>query len=101
MLITLNNCCTKSYLDSMMLLSQKSDKWNFRYPEGKPFEERFAKINLVPDNQDTSLAGMAMGLLLQSLNLNILNTKNGLKKNHSLLKLIYKKVDYGVVKYLI
>ena len=49
----------------MMLLSQRSHKWNFNYPEGKPFEERFAKINLVPDNQDTSLAGMAMGLLLQ------------------------------------
>ena len=49
----------------MMLLSQRSDKWNFRYPEGKPFEQRFAKINLVPDNQDTSLSGMAMGLLLQ------------------------------------
>ena len=65
MLITLNNCCSKSYLDSMMLLSQRSHSWNFRYPEGKPFEERFAKINLVPDNQDTSLAGMAMGLLLQ------------------------------------
>ena len=47
MLITLNNCCTKSYLDSMMLLSQRSHKWNFRYPEGKPFEQRFAKINLV------------------------------------------------------
>ena len=46
-------------------MSQRSDKWNFRYPEGKPFEQRFAKINLVPDNQDTSLAGMAMGLLLQ------------------------------------
>ena len=65
MLITLNNCCSKSYLDSIMLLSQRSHKWNFNYPEGKPFEERFAKINLVPDNQDTSLAGMAMGLLLQ------------------------------------
>ena len=65
MLITLNNCCSKSYLDSMILLSQRSHSWNFRYPEGKPFEERFAKINLVPDNQDTSLAGMAMGLLLQ------------------------------------
>ena len=65
MLITLNNCCSKSYLDSMMLLSQRSDQWNFRYPEGKPFEQRFAKINLVPDNQDTSLAGMSMGLLLQ------------------------------------
>ena len=49
----------------MMLLSQRSHKWNFNYPEGKPFEQRFAKINLVPDNQDTSLAGMAMGLLLQ------------------------------------
>ena len=65
MLITLNNCCSKSYLDSMMLLSQRSHSWNFRYPEGKPFEKRFSKINLVPDNQDTSLAGMAMGLLLQ------------------------------------
>ncbi len=49
----------------MMLLSQRSNQWNFRYPEGKPFEDRFPKINLVPDNQDTSLAGMAMGLLLQ------------------------------------
>ena len=49
----------------MMLLSQRSDKWNFKYPEGKPFEQRFAKISLVPDNQDTSLSGMAMGLLLQ------------------------------------
>ena len=49
----------------MMLLSQRSHKWNFNYPEGKPFEERFAKINLVPVNQDTSLAGGSMGLLLQ------------------------------------
>jgi len=65
MLHTIHNCCSKSYLDSMMLLSQRSDQWNFRYPEGKPFEQRFAKINLVPDNQNTSLAGMAMGLLLQ------------------------------------
>ena len=65
MLHTIDNCCSKSYLDSMMLLSQRSDQWNFRYPEGKPFEQRLAKINLVPDNQDTSLADMAMGLLLQ------------------------------------
>ena len=36
----------------MMLLSQRSNQWNFRYPEGKPFEDRFPKINLVPDNQD-------------------------------------------------
>ena len=62
----------------MMLLSQRSDQWNFRYPEGKPFEQRFAKINLVPDNQDTSLAGMAMGLLykyMMLVDINIFNQR--------------------------
>ena len=51
----------------MMLLSQRSDQWNFRYPEGKPFEQRFAKINLVPDNQNTSLAGYGYGFTVANI----------------------------------
>ena len=60
----------------MMLLSQRSDQWNFRYPEGKPFEQRFAKINLVPDNQDTSLAGMVWVYYYKSMMLVDTNTFN-------------------------
>ena len=51
----------------MMLLSQRSDQWNFRYPEGKPFEQRFAKINLVPDNQEYISLNMAHGFVVTNI----------------------------------
>ena len=42
----------------MMLLSQRSDQWNFRYPEGKPFEQRFAKDKSSPRQSEHISCGI-------------------------------------------
>ena len=41
------NCCTPLFLDFFKHQVTKSNKWNFNYPLGKPFEDKHAKIDVI------------------------------------------------------
>jgi len=59
------NCCSSYYLDSMYYQVMQSDRWNMKYPQGKPFDEKHLKIDII-DNEirEPLLAGLAIGLLM-------------------------------------
>ena len=65
MLQTISNCCSSYYLDSMYYQVMQSDRWNMKYPQGKPFDEKHLKIDII-DNEirEPLLAGLAIGLLM-------------------------------------
>jgi len=63
----LDNCCSSYYLDMIKHISTNDDNWNMKYPQGKPFEDKHLKLDII-DNDNTKhplLAGIAMGLLIQ------------------------------------
>jgi len=65
MLQVIENCCSSYYLDSMFYHVTQSDRWNMKYPQGRPFDEKHLKIDII-DNEikEPLLAGLAMGLLM-------------------------------------
>ena len=65
MLQVIENCCSSYYLDSMFYHVTQSDRWNMKYPQGKSFDEKHLKIDVI-DNEikEPLLAGLAMGLLM-------------------------------------
>ena len=65
MLQVIENCCSSYYLDSMFYHAMQSDRWNMRYPQGKPFDEKHLKIDVINNEvKEPLLAGLAMGLLM-------------------------------------
>jgi len=66
MLQAISNCCSSYYLDSMYYQVMQSDRWNMKYPQGKPFDEKHLKIDII-DNEirEPLLAGLAIGLLMK------------------------------------
>ena len=60
------NCCTPLFLDFFKHQVTKSNKWNFNYPMGKPFEDKHAKIDVIQGTtiHDDFLAGVSMSLLM-------------------------------------
>ena len=61
-----NNCCSPLFLDFIKHQVTKSNKWNFNYPMGKPFEDKHAKIDVIQGDiiHDKFLAGVTMSLLM-------------------------------------
>ena len=57
--------CSLYYLQSMYHHVTQSSSWNMKYPQGKPFEHKHLKIDVI-DNEikEPLLAGFAMGLLM-------------------------------------
>ena len=42
-----------------------SESWNMRYPQGRPFEDKHLKLDVIVNEvKEPLLAGMAMGLLI-------------------------------------
>jgi len=65
MLEVVSDCCSTYYLDSMFYHVTQSDKWNMKYPQGKPFEHKHLKIDVIDSEiKEPLLAGFAMGLLM-------------------------------------
>ena len=66
MVTIVNQCCTPLFLDFFKHQITKSNKWNFNYPMGKPFEDKHAKIDIIMGNtiHDEFLAGVSMSLLM-------------------------------------
>ena len=60
------NCCTPLFLDFFKHQVTKSNKWNFNYPMGKPFEDKHAKIDVIQGDtmHDKFLGGVSMSLLM-------------------------------------
>ena len=50
MLQVIENCCSSYYLDSMFYHVIQSDRWNMKYPQGRPFDEKHLKIDII-DNE--------------------------------------------------
>ena len=66
MAMIVKNCCTKLFLDFFKHQVTKSNKWNFNYPLGKPFENKHAKIDVIQGDtmHDKFLGGVSMSLLM-------------------------------------
>ena len=61
----IEDCCSRYYLDSMLYHVTQSDRWNMKYPQGKPFEHKHLKIDVIDGEvKEPLLAGFAMGLLM-------------------------------------
>ena len=65
MLQIVEGCCSPHYLDMMKYSAINSSAWNMKYPQGRPFEDKHLKLDII-DNEvkEPLLAGMAMGLLI-------------------------------------
>ena len=65
MLQIIEDCCSSYYLDMMKHSVVNSSSWNMKYPQGRPFEDKHLKLDII-DNEvkEPLLAGMAMGLLI-------------------------------------
>ena len=65
MLQIIEDCCSSHYLDMMKYSAINSSSWNMKYPQGRPFEDKHLKLDII-DNEvkEPLLAGMAMGLLI-------------------------------------
>ena len=65
MLQVIEDCCSPYYLEMMKHAVVSSSSWNMKYPQGKLFEDKHLKLDII-DNEvkEPLLAGMAMGLLI-------------------------------------
>ena len=65
MLEVIEDCCSPYYLEMMKHAAVTSYSWNMKYPQGKPFEDKHLKLDII-DNEvkEPLLAGLAMGLLI-------------------------------------
>ena len=65
----IDNCCSPAYLDCLKFIASSSDNWNLKYPQAEEasIEDKFLKLDIINNNGigHPSLAGLAMGLLLQ------------------------------------
>lgn len=65
MLEVIEDCCSPFYLDMIKHSAISSESWNMKYPQGKPFEDKHLKLDIIDgDIKEPLLAGMAMGLLI-------------------------------------
>ena len=65
MLEIIEDCCSPYYLEMMKHSAATSESWNMRYPQGKSFEDKHLKLDIIDgDVKEPLLAGMAMGLLI-------------------------------------
>ena len=65
MLQIIEDCCSSHYLDMMKYSAINSSSWNMKYPQGRPFEDKHLKLDIIDnDVKEPLLAGMAMGLLI-------------------------------------
>jgi len=65
MLEVIDNCCSPYYLEMMRQSAISSESWNMRYPQGRPFEDKHLKLDVIVNEvKEPLLAGMAMGLLI-------------------------------------
>ena len=62
MLQVIEDCCSLYYLEMMKHAVVSSSSWNMKYPQGKPFEDKHLKLDII-DNEvkEPLLAGLAMG----------------------------------------
>ena len=66
MIKIIDNCCSSAYLNCLKDIAVTVDNWSFRTPPAAPIEDRFPKLTVIADRiGHPSLAGLAMGLLLQ------------------------------------
>ncbi len=66
MLEVIEDCCSPYYLEMMRQSAINSEAWNLKYPQGRPFEDKHLKLDIIENEPiDALLAGMAMGLLIQ------------------------------------
>ena len=65
MLQIIEDCCSPYYLDMLKHSVVNSSSWNMKYPQGRPFEDKHLKLDII-DNEikEPLLAGMAMGILI-------------------------------------
>ena len=65
MLEVIDNCCSPYYLEMMRQSAISSESWNMRYPQGRSFEDKHLKLDVIVNEvKEPLLAGMAMGLLI-------------------------------------
>lgn len=65
MLEVIDNCCSPYYLEMMKQSAISSESWNMRYPQGRSFEDKHLKLDVIVNEvKEPLLAGMAMGLLI-------------------------------------
>ena len=65
MLEVIDNCCSPYYLEMMRQSAINSEAWNLKYPQGRPFEDKHLKLDVIVNEvKEPLLAGMAMGLLI-------------------------------------
>ena len=65
MLEVIEDCCSPYYLEMMRQSAINSEAWNLKYPQGRPFEDKHLKLDVIVNEvKEPLLAGMAMGLLI-------------------------------------
>ena len=67
----IDNCCSPAYLDCLKNNAVASENWNIKFPAGEEFsiEDKFLKLDIINRKGvgHPILAGLAMGLLIQIL----------------------------------
>ena len=109
MIKIVDNCCSPAYLDSLKGIASNAESWHMMYPPAFSIEDRILKLNIIQNgNGHPSLAGLAMGLILQIYEAGgqgvfipeIINCGISIKDKHKLGNLHTDHEDGGLVKIL-